>query len=230
MTTTLTAPASNRSTNRLARFAPMLDRVADPLGYEAGDANLYRYVGNSPTNATDPTGLVKLKMSDLSSTLQGIAQSQAAKDEAANIAATINATWEMNRKWNWAAFSINNQKAKGFYCYEWAYAFQDAVELHSSGKYFTVKVEVFGDLNSGKVHAFATITSLETGKSVYVDDGFMGLGYIHTSKPIGGIYKTPIDLTAELERSNCDVPPVRTQEDYLRFLQQSTDAMDNMMH
>ena len=29
----------------------------DPLGYEAGDANLYRYVGNSPTNATDPSGL-----------------------------------------------------------------------------------------------------------------------------------------------------------------------------
>jgi hypothetical protein len=29
----------------------------EPLGFEAGDANLYRYVGNSPTNATDPTGL-----------------------------------------------------------------------------------------------------------------------------------------------------------------------------
>jgi uncharacterized protein RhaS with RHS repeats len=29
----------------------------DPLGFEAGDANLYRYVGNSPTNATDPSGL-----------------------------------------------------------------------------------------------------------------------------------------------------------------------------
>ena len=29
----------------------------DPLGFAAGDANLYRYVGNSPTNATDPLGL-----------------------------------------------------------------------------------------------------------------------------------------------------------------------------
>ncbi|MEM8734278.1 MAG: RHS repeat-associated core domain-containing protein [Planctomycetota bacterium] len=28
----------------------------DPLGFTAGDTNLYRYVGNSPTNATDPTG------------------------------------------------------------------------------------------------------------------------------------------------------------------------------
>jgi RHS repeat-associated protein len=29
----------------------------DPIGFSAGDANLYRYVGNSPTNATDPSGL-----------------------------------------------------------------------------------------------------------------------------------------------------------------------------
>src|SRR5262249_27514185 len=29
----------------------------DPSGFGAGDANLYRYVGNSPTNATDPSGL-----------------------------------------------------------------------------------------------------------------------------------------------------------------------------
>ncbi|MCI0683553.1 MAG: RHS repeat-associated core domain-containing protein [Gemmataceae bacterium] len=29
----------------------------DPIGFAAGDANLYRYVGNSPTSATDPSGL-----------------------------------------------------------------------------------------------------------------------------------------------------------------------------
>jgi RHS repeat-associated protein len=34
----------------------------DPLGLAAGDANLYRYVGNSPTNATDPTGLATASM------------------------------------------------------------------------------------------------------------------------------------------------------------------------
>jgi RHS repeat-associated protein len=28
----------------------------DPIGFAAGDANLYRYVGNRPTNATDPSG------------------------------------------------------------------------------------------------------------------------------------------------------------------------------
>jgi hypothetical protein len=30
---------------------------ADPLGFAAGDANLYRYVGNDPTDEIDPTGL-----------------------------------------------------------------------------------------------------------------------------------------------------------------------------
>jgi RHS repeat-associated protein len=29
----------------------------DPIGFAAGDANLYRYVGNSPTNYVDPLGL-----------------------------------------------------------------------------------------------------------------------------------------------------------------------------
>jgi RHS repeat-associated protein len=29
----------------------------DPLGFGAGDTNIYRYVGNSPTNWTDPSGL-----------------------------------------------------------------------------------------------------------------------------------------------------------------------------
>ena len=30
----------------------------DPIGFAGGDANLYRYVGNSATNATDPSGLI----------------------------------------------------------------------------------------------------------------------------------------------------------------------------
>jgi uncharacterized protein RhaS with RHS repeats len=29
----------------------------DPIGFKAGDANIYRYVGNSPTLSMDPSGL-----------------------------------------------------------------------------------------------------------------------------------------------------------------------------
>ncbi len=31
--------------------------IEDPIGFDAGDTDLYRYVGNNPTNAVDPTGL-----------------------------------------------------------------------------------------------------------------------------------------------------------------------------
>ena len=33
----------------------------DPLGFAAGDSNLYRYVHNQPTDATDPSGLAPLE-------------------------------------------------------------------------------------------------------------------------------------------------------------------------
>jgi RHS repeat-associated protein len=32
----------------------------DPIGFAGGDSNLSRYVGNGPTNATDPSGLVEI--------------------------------------------------------------------------------------------------------------------------------------------------------------------------
>jgi len=33
----------------------------DPIGYEGGDVNLYRFVGNDPVNRVDPMGLWDLK-------------------------------------------------------------------------------------------------------------------------------------------------------------------------
>ena len=35
-----------------------------PHGFDAGDGNLYRYVGNSPTNAVDPDGLMEQKANE----------------------------------------------------------------------------------------------------------------------------------------------------------------------
>lgn len=58
MTTTVSSAVGVRpQSNRLARFASLLAQASDPLGYEAGDTNLNRYVGNGPTVLTDPYGL-----------------------------------------------------------------------------------------------------------------------------------------------------------------------------
>ncbi len=55
-------PASGLQNNLNRWFDPAVGRwiSEDPIGFAAGDANLYRYVGNSPTNATDPSGLAEL--------------------------------------------------------------------------------------------------------------------------------------------------------------------------
>lgn len=44
-------------------FSPNLGRwmTMDPIAYEAGDENLYRYVGNDPVNGLDPSGLEEKK-------------------------------------------------------------------------------------------------------------------------------------------------------------------------
>jgi RHS repeat-associated protein len=44
--------------NRARWYDPSIERfiTEDTMGFAAGDTNLYRYAGNSPTNATDPSG------------------------------------------------------------------------------------------------------------------------------------------------------------------------------
>lgn len=41
-------------------YDPSIGRwlTPDPIGFDGGDPNLYRFVGNSPTNSTDPSGLI----------------------------------------------------------------------------------------------------------------------------------------------------------------------------
>jgi hypothetical protein len=47
----------------------------DPLGFGAGDANLNRYVGNGPTNATDPNGM-ELRPEDTTKLLQRVRETR----------------------------------------------------------------------------------------------------------------------------------------------------------
>jgi RHS repeat-associated protein len=53
-------PETNLQYNRQRYYDPETGRwlSQDPLGFAAGDGNLYRYLGNNVTNATDPSGLV----------------------------------------------------------------------------------------------------------------------------------------------------------------------------
>ena len=44
----------------------------DPEGFDAGDANLFRYVGNDPTNETDPSGTQAARPAPWGSTAQPI--------------------------------------------------------------------------------------------------------------------------------------------------------------
>jgi hypothetical protein len=48
-------------------FDPRIGRwlSQDPIGFQAGDTNLYRYVENDPTNATDPSGLHRFRRAAL---------------------------------------------------------------------------------------------------------------------------------------------------------------------
>jgi RHS repeat-associated protein len=54
-------PTSGLDDFRARGYSPVLGRWLqnDPLGFGAGDPNLYRYVRNAPLNATDPLGLIE---------------------------------------------------------------------------------------------------------------------------------------------------------------------------
>ncbi|MCP4361915.1 MAG: RHS repeat-associated core domain-containing protein [Chloroflexi bacterium] len=53
-------PESGNYYYRARIYSPALGRFlsTDPMGYAAGDANLYRYTFNNPTNFTDPSGQI----------------------------------------------------------------------------------------------------------------------------------------------------------------------------
>jgi RHS repeat-associated protein len=50
--------------NRGRYYDPVVGRWTseDPIRFSGGDSNLYRYVGNNPTNATDPSGTDDIKL------------------------------------------------------------------------------------------------------------------------------------------------------------------------
>ncbi len=143
-------------------------------------------------------------LGDLSKWLSKIAPSDAAKAEAARIAAAIKNTFDKNNPWYWPSLT-KDQRNKGYYCYQWAYAFEDAFNSESSGKFFAARVEEASD-SEGHVHFWVAITSKSDPKNtVYVDDGFCDGDYVHSKRPIpdGWSLGTPGDKP----REKVSVPP-----------------------
>jgi hypothetical protein len=51
---------SGTMTKTEKRTTPGVWESSAPCGFDAGDANLRRFVGNDPTNAVDPSGLLTI--------------------------------------------------------------------------------------------------------------------------------------------------------------------------
>ena len=171
--------------------------------------NLYEYCNNDSLIYTDPRGNAAAaapapgSLGSLAGALAGTTKCPNCQAEAANIAAAINNTFNSNNPWYFP--HLSDQRNRGYYCYEWAYAFADAANHESSGNCFTVKVQAAAD-DQGNVHFWVAITSKETGKTIYVDDGFVGdTGYVHTGPPIPPGYQP--GNPGDVPRSNCCPPP-----------------------
>jgi hypothetical protein len=135
--------------------------------------------------------------------LQAISNSEAAKAEAVRVAAAIQNTWSKN----WTLYAPWAETRWGYWCYEWAYAFERAGKWETrSGKYFTVDLWS-ASTDDGRVHAWIKITSKETAKSIYVDDGFFHAGtFVHPQPPNGGAYKNR-HPGVDVPREECSPPP-----------------------
>jgi hypothetical protein len=76
----------------------------DPIRWDAGDVNLQRYVGNNPTNSTDPSGLAEESAAKAgvgvarSLGVSGVAKSP---EDAAGVARVPNEPPRQKTAWNW---------------------------------------------------------------------------------------------------------------------------------
>jgi RHS repeat-associated protein len=71
----------------------------DPIGFDAGQANLYQYAANDPTNATDPSGLQAPMRARLSLEAEAKRRLEAAK-------AIQKAPWKLSANWKNATGSM----------------------------------------------------------------------------------------------------------------------------
>ncbi len=131
---------------------------------------------------------------DLAQGLEKMTSSPLDDNEAKRIAGAIANTFNNNSRFEPRDFApwLKVEKAKGYYCYEWAYAFEDALNVEAPTK-FVVQVQAAQslpdpDTNDRLVHYFIQITStIDPSKHLYVDDSFWdGRTYVHDKPPAHG--------------------------------------------
>ena len=99
-------------------------------------------------------------------------------------------TFDNNNPWYWPSLT-KDQRNKGYYCYQWAYAFEDAFNHESSGKYFTVKVEEASD-SARHVHFWIVITSKCDPKNQFMSMTVLLIPMVTTYITRGPSLTTPI--------------------------------------
>jgi RHS repeat-associated protein len=93
-------PVAQMQYNRARWYSPMLGQFTtkDTYGYAAGDSNLYRYVGNSWPNATDPSGHDEVQVNPVGG-LEFVSQTQGQDGQL--IENRMHLWFARRAKWNW---------------------------------------------------------------------------------------------------------------------------------
>jgi hypothetical protein len=192
----------------LTRFDPtgLDDKTLNPLLFPF-DPPQATYVGGGaaapqgPINPTLPLAPPPTKISDLPTTLPSIAKCRAAKCIARRMAEAIGNTYNLNGR----PASPWSEKRKGYYCHEWAWAFKYACDSERPNEFFKMKVRMCWNEDCSKTHAWVEITSVETGKTICVDDGFTeGGSFVHWTPP--QCYTCGPDDMPESERGHVPLP------------------------
>jgi len=152
------------------------------------------------------------EFANLQAALIGIGDgSKEAADQARAIAGAIQNTFDHN----WRFGSIIGDKVRGYYCYEWSYAFEDCInsvlyrvpvgERKFGARVQSAAAPPIGVIFVSPIHAWVEIESPQTQKKIYIDDGFWNGSYVHTSPPYGGKY-TGFRPGCDVAREECSPP------------------------
>ena len=198
----------------------------DPTGLSAGDNDLFRFASNNPVDYIDVTGKYGTPIGRLPGMLGGIAGTLGGRLEGGRIGTAIANTYMYAPTYYYPRF--RDQRHFGYYCYEWAYAFLDAANLESSGKYFDIVLEVVKVPKDPeeKVHAWVKITSKETGKSIYVDDSFGNGSFVNTTPPIPPGYTEKGNPKLDARREDCSPPPARGASSRKKSIQEILKGLE----